>query len=595
MDNNNRGYNENDYDNGVNGSGDYVNDNNNNNDSYFDSNEANGADSSSYNNDNNSSNNGISSNDSVGYDDSYSGNSGYGSNNSGYVNDNNDNNNYNGYGNSNNYNNNNGYNNDNYGSNYNGYYGGNNNNNNNKDNKNKNGKKFIVVAGIVAVFAILFLGINSLIVNYMANVGSKSQEDVAWNDETKNETSNVVANEDNDDDGEEAIATTAPVSVSQSTGQATGPMDVSAIVESSMPSIVSITSTTSVKGYSIFGQQYEQEVASSGTGFIVGKNEKELLLATNNHVVENATAIQITFTDESTAEAVVKGKNAEADLAVVAVKLDDIDDDTMEKIKISVLGDSDAVKVGQLAIAIGNAKGMGQSVTVGYISAKNRELEIPNETTGKTVKMNYLQTDAAINGGNSGGPLLDINGKVVGINSAKISDTQIEGMCYAIPISNAIPIINDLMNRETIADEDKGYMGIRLSDVSDEAIEMYGVPEGAYVEEVIKNSPAQAGGIMAGDIIVGINDVAVKSSSSATDKVNSYKAGTKITVKLFRQKTGSTGFEEVNVEVTLASAKEIGMNESGDSDVNKDSGNNGNQYPEGEYNPYDDFDEFFPW
>ena len=193
-------------------------------------------------------------------------------------------------------------------------------------------------------------------------------------------------------------------SVESGTVDMGGVSDISGIVEAVMPSIVSITSTTSVEGYSMFGQLYSQEVPSCGTGFIVGQNDNELLLATNNHVVEDATAIQVTFADESTAEAVIKGTDAQADLAVVAVDLEDISSETMEVIKVAILGDSDAIKVGQMAIAIGNAQGMGQSLTVGYISAKERELDFQDTVTGGTKKMKFLQTDAAINGGNSGGP-----------------------------------------------------------------------------------------------------------------------------------------------------------------------------------------------
>ena len=264
-----------------------------------------------------------------------------------------------------------------------------------------------------------------------------------------------------------------------------------------------------------------------------------------------------------------------------------------------MLGDSDEVKVGQMAVAIGNAKGMGQSVTVGYISAKDRELEIADESTGKTMKMKYLQTDAAINGGNSGGPLLDVSGKVVGINSAKISDTQIEGMCYAIPISTAIPIINELMNRETLTAEEKGYMGVSLSDVSSEAVEKYGVPSGAYVTEVMKDSPAEKAGIKQGDIITKINDTEVASSSAATSKVGSCRAGSEITLTVYRQSASGKGYDEQQIKVTLATAEEAGINSdsnsSSDNSKRQDEDSNEGNGDSGSNGFGNGFDDFFNW
>ena len=490
---------------------------------------------------------------------------------------------------------------DNGGNNYNNGNGGNYYNNNNNNANRNNGNKWTKVLAIIAGVAVVLVmtSIMGVVVNDIIDQFGKkaSSDELAWNAGDSDDKDNQTDKSDDDTNG--AIATTEPVSVSQSTGVAGGG-DVSGIVESVMPSVVSITSTSSVKGYSFFGQPYEQEVASCGTGFIVGKNDKELLLATNSHVVEGATAIQIEFIDGATAEASVKGNDADADLAVVAVKLEDIDDDTMSEIKVAVLGDSDKVKVGQLAIAIGNAKGMGQSVTVGYISAKDRQLDISDETTGQTRKMNYIQTDAAINGGNSGGPLLDVSGNVVGIYSAKITDTQIEGMCYAIPISSAIPIINELMNRETLNEDEKGYMGVSLSDVSSEAIEKYGVPQGAYVSSVLKKSPAEKAGIAEGDIITKINDTEIKSSSAATAKITSSRAGTDITIVLYRLSSNGAGYEQKEVKVTLVTAKELGI----DTSSNQDKGAQDNQTP-GEEDYYDDdrddsynynpFEDFFNW
>ncbi len=459
--------------------------------------------------------------------------------------------------------------------------------NNTEPNKNKNNKKWqkllIIFASIFA--GLVFIGGVFMVCRGMVNyIRVASSDNMVSKDQDNNKTADVK--------DKEAIATTRPVSVVESDNISGNPVDVSEIVEEAMPSVVSIVSTTSVEGYSVFGQHYEQEVPTGGTGFIVGQNDKELLLATNCHVVEDATAIQVTFVDSSTAEAVVKGSDAQADLAVIAVSLDDVKNDTLEAIKVAVLGDSDDIKVGQMAIAIGNAQGMGQSVTVGYISAKDRKLDMQDENTGGTKTMNFLQTDAAINGGNSGGPLLNVNGEVVGINSAKISDTQVEGMCFAIPISSAIPIINDLMNRETLTEEEKGYMGVTLQNISSDAVEMYGVPDGVYVSDVKDNGPADKAGIEDGDIIVSINDTAVNSSSAAVDKVNSMRAGTEVTVKLYRQNEQKNGYNEMEVKVTLVTAEEAGVNKNTNQNTNQNTNpGNGGQYDDDDYDSYDDYDD----
>ena len=468
----------------------------------------------------------------------------------------------------------------------------------NNKKKNKKGQKFLIIFGSIFAGIVFIAAVFTVCKNVVDYVGAVNNRNVAVTEDGKKKTE-----ENAGDNGNDAVATTKPVSVVESDNIKGSFLDVSDIVEETMPSVVSIVTTTSVEGYSVFGQRYQQEMAAGGTGFIVGQNDSELLLATNNHVVENATAIQVTFADEKTAEAVVKGTDAQADLAVIAVSLKDIDDDTMAAIKVAILGDSNDVKVGQMAIAIGNAQGMGQSVTVGYISAKDRKLDMQDESTGGTKTMNFLQTDAAINGGNSGGPLLNAKGEVVGISSAKISDTQVEGMCFAIPLSSAIPIINDLMNRETLTDDEKGYMGVSLKNISSEAVELYGVPDGVYVASVTKDGPADKAGIKEGDIIVSVNDVSVNSSSSAVDKVTSYRAGTEITVKVYRKDEQQNGYKEMEVKVTLVTAEEAGVNKSTNQG---NSQNNVNQYNDDYYDDYyyddddaSDYDDFFdsilPW
>lgn len=488
--------------------------------------------------------------------------------------------------------------------NYNGFNGWNGQNNRNgynnfnqpQKNNNSGKKKIAIAACVAAVLGVLGIAGAAVsgVISYLDRYNEGSNQ-IAWENQDKSES---AANK-----ADSPESTTAPVSVTEA-GTSVGALtDVSGIVEAVMPSVVSITSTSSVQGYSIFGQRYEQEISSAGTGFIVGENDDELLLATNNHVVEDATAIQVTFTDESTAQAVVKGTDAQADLAVVAVKKEDIKSETREAIKVAVLGDSDSVKVGQIAIAIGNAQGMGQSVTVGYISAKDRELDMSDSANGGTKTMNFLQTDAAINGGNSGGPLVDIKGNVVGINSAKISDTQVEGMCFAIPISSAIPIINELMNRETLTDEERGYMGVSLKDISEEAVSMYNVPDGVYVASVSAGGPAEKAGIKEGDIITEINSVEVNSKSAASDKVNSYRSGTEINIVIYRQQASGSGYEKHDITVTLGTAEEAGIDlkNSGNNNAQDGNGYNDNrddrQRNDDSYNNDMDnwFDGMFSW
>lgn len=269
-------------------------------------------------------------------------------------------------------------------------------------------------------------------------------------------------------------------------GGAAGPGDVSSIVEAVMPSIVSITETSTATSY--FGQSYPTEGA--GSGFIVKEDNNELLIVTNNHVVAKADSITVTFIDNTTAKATVKGTDPTADLAVISVKVGDLKKETKGHIKVASLGHSEDVKVGQMAIAIGNALGYGQSVTVGYISAKDRQVEVGDGNSSGSNTMVLLQTDAAINPGNSGGALLDVNGNVIGINSVKYADTKVEGIGYAIPMSDAIPIINELMNREVLKDEEKGYLGITGRTISEEVSEAYRFPTGVYIAEVSESCSA---------------------------------------------------------------------------------------------------------
>ena len=384
--------------------------------------------------------------------------------------------------------------------------------------------------------------------------------------------------------GQQIAYTTDNVKYTNATGAAIGTTDVSGIAQQTMPSIVSITSTTEGEGsYDLFGQYYQgQDEVSAGTGFIVGKNDKELLIATNNHVVDGAKAISVQFIDEEVYDATTKGNDSSADLAVIAVKLKDMKKSTLNSIRISALGDSSESKVGEMVVAIGNALGYGQSVTVGYVSAKDREItEQSEDGSSQSSKMKVIQTDAAINPGNSGGPLLNMKGEVIGINSSKIAASSVEGVGYSIPISEATPIIDELMNREVLTDAQKGYLGISGKTVSEEASN-FNMPEGVYVSEVAKDGAAGKAGIKQGDIITAINDIQVTTIESLKEKANSYKKGTKVTITLKRSDNGS--YVEKKVKVTLQGSSSLNSLQSGSSDDQNSNNNSGNNSGNGSGN-----------
>ena len=316
--------------------------------------------------------------------------------------------------------------------------------------------------------------------------------------------------------------------------------DVSNVVEANMPAIVAIDCITQTYNY-WYGTY---DTPSAGSGIIIEKTDKELMIATNNHVVSNTKDIKVKFIDGTTAPASIKGKDEVADLAVLTIKLSDISADTLAAISVAKTGNSDEIKVGEMAIAIGNALGYGQSVTVGYISGKDREITIENQKFS-----GLLQTDAAINPGNSGGALLNIKGEVIGINNAKISGSDVEGMGYAIPISKAQDILNDFISRETIAEEDKGYLGISIETVTSSMAQMYNWPVGVYVAEIAADSAAQKGGLLVGDIITAINGVSVTTNSKLIELVQSKKYGTEITMTVQRRIDGE--FQEMTLTITL--------------------------------------------
>ena len=331
--------------------------------------------------------------------------------------------------------------------------------------------------------------------------------------------------------------------------------NVKEIAQNAMPSIVAITNQ-SKETIQFWGQEYEQDSESTGSGIIVGKSDTELLIAPNNHVVQNADQLTVLFSadtendEDKMVTAQVKGTDSSLDLAVVAVKLDDIPQDVMDQIKVIEIGDSDEVNVGDWSIAIGNALGYGQSVTFGIISALDREVIL--STDNGEITQNMIQTDAAINFGNSGGALLDENGRLIGINSAKASSTGVEGMGYAIPINTAKSVIEDLMNQttRTKADADKaGALGVRVTNVSEEARQMYNIPAGAYVYEVTDGSAAAEAGIKQGDIITKLDKTTISSMSELLDRIQYYEAGESVDVTIKR--SGDNGYQEQVVTVTL--------------------------------------------
>ncbi len=436
------------------------------------------------------------------------------------------------------------------------------------------GKKVLITAACAVVFGVVasicFNG-----VNYVTDklLGTTSKQEVQQLDKTT--TDNQTG--ENNENTVSKPATTL------------GANDVSSITEQCMPAIVAITSTTQgADYYDLFGQYYQgQDTTSCGSGFIIGQNDKELLIATNNHVISGAKTISVQFIDGEIYGAVEKGADSSNDLAVIAVKVSDVKKDTMNKIKIADIGNSDDTKVGEMVIAIGNALGYGQSVTVGYISAKDREITESSENGQTQKKIKAIQTDAAINPGNSGGALINMQGQVIGINSAKIANSAVEGVGYAIPVSVATPIMDELMNREALSDDEKGYLGISGITVSEEAV-AYNVPYGVHVKGVAEGGAAEKAGIKVNDVITAINKMEVTTMESLQEKVNSYRKGTGVEVTLQRSNNGK--YEEKKVTVTLQGVESLdklpddSSSQENDSQDNKD--RNNDDYDSRRQNPY---------
>ena len=369
---------------------------------------------------------------------------------------------------------------------------------------------------------------------------------------------------------ETTSGTTSAKSETSSSGSSSSSSNVASVVNEVMPSVVSITSTIQSSNYYGFGTQ---ESEGAGSGFIVAKTKDNLMIATNNHVVSDATSLTVGFVDDTTAKATVVGTDSSADLAVISVKIKDIKDSTASKIKVATLGSSDDLKVGEEVVAIGNALGYGQSVTTGVVSAKNREVSLTDGT------MNLLQTDAAINPGNSGGVLINMDGQVVGINNAKLEDTSVEGMGYAIPITTAKTILTDLMNASSVSTKDAAFLGVVGRDINESYSSALGIPSGIYVSQVVSGSPAEKAGISAGDVITKFEGNNVSTMSGLKEKLALKKANTKVKIT-FKRANQSGTYEEKTVTVTLGKKSDFSdVTTDNSSDSSNDSNNisnNGN-------------------
>ena len=366
--------------------------------------------------------------------------------------------------------------------------------------------------------------------------------------------------------GATQLATTKTTSSSSSTSSE----DLSGVSSNVMPSIVSITGKFETTSQSWFGQTQSSESEGVGSGIIIGKKDGKILIVTNNHVVADAKSLSVGFVDGKSASATIRGTDSDADLAVVEVNTKDMKASTLKKIAVITLGDSSKLKTGERAIAIGNALGYGQSVTGGYISALNRQVQLTDKT------MTLIQTDAAINPGNSGGALLNSKGELIGINTVKYSSEDVEGMGYAIPINTARPIINKLIKNEATSESEQAYLGVSGQTIDSSMASQFDMPSGVYVQQVIKSSPAQKAGISAGDVIVSFNGSNVSTMDGLKEKISNLKAGKKVKVVVKRQNQMGT-YEKKTLTVTLGKKSDAPSTSSNSSNSNSNS-NNSNSY-----------------
>ncbi len=446
------------------------------------------------------------------------------------------------------------------------------------------GRKVLVAVALGLIFG-AFAGAGLFVTNLITSAGSKAVSGVIEDNADKSGDSDIVAATVSQD-GSKTLATTSAVTQG---GATTG--DASSVAESVMPSIVAITNAYTQTTQDFFGQQLQTEAESAGSGIIIGENDTELLVATNEHVVSSADKLKVQFIDGSTVDASLKGEDEEADLAVIAVAKSSISSDTIDKIKIAVMGDSTSLKVGQEVVAIGNALGYGQSVTTGVVSALDRELQLDNGTH------KLIQTDAAINPGNSGGALLDMNGAVIGINEAKLAETGVEGMGYSIPISTAKPIIENLMNQTTkvkVDEENKGYLGIAGANVTSDLASQYNMPQGVYIAKADEGFAAANAGLEKGDIITSFDGQSVQTMDQLKDLIKYYEAGQTVEIIAMVPKDNEYGYEKKTFSVTLSSASDANSYSSQDNSSRQNSQDDEESRNDESYNDsYNNFGDIF--
>lgn len=404
--------------------------------------------------------------------------------------------------------------------------------------KNNNKKHPILTIVLIAVAAIVLGGGTSLGINLYRTNSEKGKSVIEAPIIGEISTTSDTVSDDSDDAAFPVISSTDPARLSVSSS------DVSAIVESVMPAIVSIDCISTYTYYDFFGFAYDEDAKSSGTGFIIASSRDKLFIATNNHVIDGATSITVPLNEDVTVDADIVGMDADYDLAVISINLDDLDKTVLQNIRMVSIGNSDNLAVGDMTIAIGNALGYGHSTTVGYVSALNREVTIDDITKP------LIQTDTAINPGNSGGPLLNIYGQVIGINSIKFADEKVEGMGYAIPMADAIPIINDLIQYVTLEESEIGYLGIEGKDVSSSYSYGFGMPMGIYINDIAPDSPASESELCIGDIITAFNGRSIKTMEEFKNRISHIRAGETITLTVSTLKGGR--YVEHDVKITLA-------------------------------------------
>ena len=417
-------------------------------------------------------------------------------------------------------------------------------------------KKF----GICAALAVVFGLVSGLVFNGVTSFQNSS----SLTSSNQNLTWNTESSDSQTSSGDSSKADDNSSSGNKVAQSETSDNTVASVASTCMPSVVAISNISVQEVQNYFGGTQSYESESSGSGIIVGQNDTELLIATNNHVISGANSITVTFIDEESVEAQVKGTDSDNDLAVVSVKLSDMKEDTISQIKVATLGDSSELVVGEQVVAIGNALGYGQSVTSGYVSALDREVTVDNVTA------KLIQTDAAINPGNSGGALLNMKGELIGINAVKFASSDVEGMGYAIPVSTAEPILNELMSRETrtkVDDDQASYLGITCRNVTSEIQEMYNLPSGVYVDTVTEGSAAEKAGMIKGDIISKFDGLTISSYDELVNNLEYYAAGETVTIIVMRAENGE--YKEVELSVTLDKKPDDSSSENSSSDSQK--------------------------